>query len=199
MGILLLPSISTSIRVFSNESVLRIRWPIGVVRPMNIQDWFPLGLTGWISLQSKGLSLVFSNTTVQKHQFFGTQLFLWSNSHNYTWLREKSYGKTIALTRWTFTGKVMSLLFNGFHGSSAGKESTCNAGDLDPIPGSGSCPGERIGYPFQYSWASLVAQLVKNQPAVQETWVQSLGWKDHLKKGKPTNSSILAWRIPWIV
>ena len=55
---------------------------------MNIQDWFPLGLTGWISLQSKGLSRV-SNTTVQKHQFFGTQLSLWSNSHIHTWLLEK--------------------------------------------------------------------------------------------------------------
>ena len=77
------------------------------VLPMNIQDWSPLQLTGWISLQSKGLSRVFSNTTVQKHQFFGTQLPLWSNSHIHTWLLE---GKTIALTRRTFVGKVMSLL-----------------------------------------------------------------------------------------
>ena len=59
------------------------------VLPMNIQDWFPLGLTGWISLQSKGLSRVFSNTTVQKHQFFCAQLSLWSNSHIYTWPLEK--------------------------------------------------------------------------------------------------------------
>ena len=59
------------------------------VLPMNIQDWFPLGLTGWISLQSKRLSRVFSNTTVQKHQFFGAQLSLWSNSHMCTWLLEK--------------------------------------------------------------------------------------------------------------
>ena len=79
---LLLPSIFPSIRIFSNELVLCIRWPnIGVsasasVLLMNIQDWFPLGLTGWISLQSKGLSRVFSNTTVQKHQFFGAQLSL---------------------------------------------------------------------------------------------------------------------------
>ena len=57
--------------------------------PMNIQDWFPLGWTGWIFLQSKRLSRVFSNTTVQKHQFFGTQLSLWSNSHIRTWLPEK--------------------------------------------------------------------------------------------------------------
>ena len=61
------------------------------VLPMNIQDWFPLGWTGWISLQSKGLSRVFSNTTVQKHQFFGAQFSLWSNSHIHTWLLEKPY------------------------------------------------------------------------------------------------------------
>ena len=59
------------------------------VLPMNIQDWFPLGWTGWISLQSKLLSRVFSNTTVQKHQFFGTQLSLWPSSHICTWLQEK--------------------------------------------------------------------------------------------------------------
>ena len=59
------------------------------VLPMNIQDWFPLELTGLISLQSKGLSRVFSNTTVQKYQFFGAQLSLWSNSHIHTWLMEK--------------------------------------------------------------------------------------------------------------
>ena len=62
-----------------------------LVLPRNIQDWFPLGWTGWISLQSKGLSIVFSNTTVQKHQFFGAQLCLWSKSHIYTWLLEKMY------------------------------------------------------------------------------------------------------------
>ena len=77
-----------------------------LVLPMNIQDWSPLGWTGWISLQSKGLSRVFSNTAVQKHQFFGAQLSSQSNSHN-TWPREKS-----ALIRQTFVGKVMSLLFN---------------------------------------------------------------------------------------
>ena len=57
--------------------------------PVSIQDWFPLGWTGWICLQSKGFSRVFSNTKVQKHQFFGTQLSLWSNSHIHTWLLEK--------------------------------------------------------------------------------------------------------------
>ena len=77
------------------------------VFPMNIQDWFPLGLTGLISLLFKGLPRVFSNTTVQKHQFFGTQPSLCSSSHPYM-----TTGKTIALTIRTFVGKVMSLLFN---------------------------------------------------------------------------------------
>ena len=89
---LLLPSIFPSIRVFSNESILHIRWPktgasaSASVLSKNIKDWFPLRLTGWISLQSKGFSRVFSNITVQKHQFFGAQLSLWSNSHIHTWL-----------------------------------------------------------------------------------------------------------------
>ena len=60
------------------------------VLPMNIHDWIPIGWTGWISLQSKGLSRVFSNTTAQEHQFFGTHLSLWSNSHIHTWLLENS-------------------------------------------------------------------------------------------------------------
>ena len=86
-----------------------------------------------------------------------------------------------------------------FPHSSAGKESTCNAGDPSSIPGLGRSTWERIGYPLQYSWASLVAQLVKNLPPMQETWVWSLGWEDTLEKGKATHSSILAWRIPWTV
>ena len=65
------------------------------------------------------------------------------------------------------------------------------------IPGLGRSAGEGIGYALQYSWASLVAQLVKNLLAMQETWVQSLVWKDPLEKGKATHSSILAWRSPW--
>ena len=64
------------------------------------------------------------------------------------------------------------------------------------IPGSGRAAGEGIGYPLQYSWAPLVAQLVKNPPAVQKTLVLSVGWEDPLEEGKATHSSILAWRIP---
>ena len=87
----------------------------------------------------------------------------------------------------------------GFPDSSAGEESTCNAEEPGSIPGSGRSAGEGIGYPLQCSWVSLVAQLVKNPPAMQETLVQSLGWEDPLEKGVATHSSILAWRIPWTV
>ena len=76
------------------------------------------------------------------------------------------------------------------------KESACNAGDPSLIPGSGRSSREGIGYPFQYSWASLVAQMVKNVSVMWETWVQLLGWEDPLEKGIATHSSILAWRIP---
>jgi len=67
------------------------------------------------------------------------------------------------------------------------------------IPGLGRSTGEGIGYPLRYSWASIVPQLVKNLPKMQETWVGSLGWEDPLEKGEATHSSILAWRIPWTV
>ena len=87
----------------------------------------------------------------------------------------------------------------GFPDSSVGKESACNAEDPGLIPGLGRSAGEGIGYPLQYSWASLAVQLVKNLATVWETWVRSLGWDDPLEKGKATHSSILAWRIPWTV
>ena len=111
---LLLSSIFPSIRVFSNDSALCISWPkywsfsSASVLPMNIQGWFPLGVTCLISLLSKGLSRVFSNTTIQKHQFFSCQ---WSNSHIHTCMYVTT-GKIIAFTIWTFVGKVTSLLFS---------------------------------------------------------------------------------------
>ena len=100
------------------------------------------------------------------------------------------------------TGKMSLLLQHyvsngkGLPGSSAGEESTCNAGDSSSILGSGSSPGEGIGCPLQSSWASLVAQMVKNPPSMWKNQVQSLGWKDPLEECKATHSSILAWRIP---
>ena len=80
----------------------------------------------------------------------------------------------------------------GFPDSSVGKESACNAGNPGLIPRSGGTSGEGVGYPLQYSWISLVAQLVKNPPAMGETWVRFLGWEDSLEKGKATHYSILA-------
>ena len=91
--LLLLPSIFPSIRVFSMSQLFTSggqstgAWPS--VLSVNIQDWFPLGLTGWISLQSKGLSRIFPSTTIQKHQLFGAKLSLWCYSHIHKWLMEK--------------------------------------------------------------------------------------------------------------
>ena len=98
------PFASGSQRIIASASVL----------PINIQGRLLLGLTGLISLQSKGLLRIFSNTTVQKHQFFCAQLSLWSNSHIHIWLQKKKNQKTknIVLTRWTFVSKVKSLIFN---------------------------------------------------------------------------------------
>ena len=93
----------------------------------------------------------------------------------------------------------MCLTSQGFPDNSVGKEPICNAGDPGLIPGLGRSAGEGIGYPLQCSWASLVAQLVKNPPAIQETWVRSLGCEGPLETGTDTHSSILTWRIPWTV
>ena len=87
--------------------------------------------------------------------------------------------------------------FPCFPGGSAGKEYDCNAVDSGSILGWLSSPEEGIGYPLQYSWASLVAQLVKNLPAMRETWVQFLGWEDPLEEGMETRYCILAWRTAW--
>ena len=101
---------------------------------------------------------------------------------------EVSHGSPWVLGKWNM-GKFTSLLsvstlpfIHCFPHSSVGKESACNARDPGSIPGLVRSPGEGIGYPLQYSWASLVSQLVKNRPAMWETWVQSLGWKDPLEK-----------------
>ena len=107
--LLLLPSVFSSIRVFSNESALHIRWPkcwSFSISPSNEYSWLiSFRIDYLISLQSEGLSRVFSNTTVQKHQFFGAQSSLVQLSYPYM-----TTGKTIALTRWTFVSKVMSLV-----------------------------------------------------------------------------------------
>ena len=92
------------------------------------------------------------------------------------------------------------LWYGAYHmsysGNSADKESTCNAEDPGSILWLGRSPGDWIDYPPQYSWALLVAQMLKNPPAMWETWVWSLSWEDSLKEGMATHSSILSWRIP---
>ena len=111
------------------------------------------------------------------------------------------------ITSWQIDGEtvetVADFILGGSKITADGDRSheikACNAGDPSSIPGLGRSLGERKGYPFQDSWVSLVAQTVKNLPAIQETWVRSLGWEDLLEKGKATHSSILAWRIPWTV
>ena len=95
--------------------------------------------------------------------------------------------------------RLHPTFLQSFSHSSVGKESTCNARDPSSIPGSRRSAGEGIGYPLQYSWAFLVAQLVKSPPAMRETWVRSLSWENPLEKGKATHSSIVAWRMPWTV
>ena len=98
-----------------------------------------------------------------------------------------------------FFFKTIVLLYisnKGFPSGSAGKESTCDAADPGSIPVLASFPGEGIGHPLQYFWVSLVAQTVKNPPAMWETWVRSPGCKDSLEEGMATHSSILVWRIP---
>ena len=90
----------------------------------------------------------------------------------------------------------MSYAWDSFPGSSAGKESACN-GDPASILGSGRFPGEGIGYPLQYSWTSLVAQMVEHLPTMWKTGVQSLGQEDPLEKAIAADSSTLAWKTPW--
>ena len=150
-------------------------------------DWFDLlavqrTLKSLLQHHSSKASVLWCST------FFMVQLSLWYTNTQ----------KTIALTIQTFVGKVTSLLFNmlsrlviGFPDNSVGKESACNEGDPGSVSGLGRSSGERISYPLQYSWAFLVAQLIKNPPVTGETWVWSLVWEDPLEKGKATHSSIL--------
>ena len=98
----------------------------------------------------------------------------------------------------TISIKIHIIFFMCFLDSSVDKQSTCKAGDRGLIPGSGRFPGEGIGYPLRYSSASFAPQLVNNAPAMQETWVSSLGWEEPLEKGKAIHSSILPWRIFFI-
>ena len=153
---------------------------------MDITRWSTLKSDWLYSLQPTMEKLY----TVSKNK---TRSWLWLRS----WapyckfrLILKEVGKTIQTFRYDLNQTPYD--YTGFPDSSVGKESACNAGDSSSIPGSGRSAGEGIGYPFQYPWASLVTELVKNLPTVRKTWVWSLGWEEPRGKGKATDSSILA-------
>ena len=177
--LLLLPSIFPSIRVLSNESVLRIRWSKYWSFSFNISP--SSEHPGLISFRMDWLDLLAVQGTfeslLQHHSskasiLWRSALFTVQISHTYM-----TTGKTIALTRWTFAGKVMSLLFN-----------MLSRWVITFLP---RCKeSERKG-------ASLVAQRLKHLPAMWETWVRSLVWEDPVEKEMATHSSILAWKIPW--
>jgi len=136
------------------------------------------------------------------HNFYNLPCWKEENSISYSFIflsLNSLWKNNLYIYRIFHLGNSNYLTTIIFPDSSAGKESICNEGDPGLILGLGRSPGEGIGYPLQYSWASLVAQLAKNLPAIWETWVQFLGWEDPLKKGKATHSSILALRIPWTV
>ena len=101
-----------------------------------------------------------------------------------------------SMIQWMLAIWSLVPLLLGLPGNSAGRESTYNVGDPGLIPGLGRSPGEGISYTLQYSWTLLVAQMVKNLPAMQETWAWSLGWEDPLEESMAAYFSILAWRIP---
>ena len=146
-----------------------------------------VGATGnsWCSLTCRGIIPI------------SASIFTWPSCFSFVSVYLKSPFPSLIRKLVIDLGPTLSI--QGFPDNSVSKESAYYAGDPSSIPGSGISAREGKGYPLQYSWASLVAQLVKNPPAMQETWVQSLGWEDPLEKGKATHSNILAQRIPWTI
>ena len=138
----------------------------------------------------------------KKKKAFPFAVCIWLNSREPKWLFLAVWSNYIFTFEEedlpTSCGHARSSL-EGFLGGSEGKESACNVEDLGSIPGLGRSTGEGKGYPLQDLWASFVSQLVKNPPAMWETWVWTLGWEDPQEKGKATHSCILASRIPWTV
>ena len=123
--------------------------------------------------------LILINKDVSKHSYNDLTFMIWNRNDLCT----------------NLIYSLQTLL--GFSGSSAAKNSARNTADPSSILGLRKSPGEGIGYPLQYSWVSLVAQMVNNLPAMRDTWVWSLGWEDTLEEGMTTHSSILAWTIQW--
>ena len=167
-SLFLLPFTFLSIRVFSSELAVHIRWPkywsfSFSISPSN-------EYSGLISFRIDLFDLLAVQGTLK----------------SFPTLQLESIS-SLALS--LLCGPALTSV--GFPDSLVGKESACNAGDPGLIPGSGRSTGEAIGYPLRYSWASLVAQLVKNLPIMRETWVRSLGWEYPLEKGKAEYFSIV--------
>ena len=195
-------SLFPSIRVFSNQSALHMRWPkywsfsFSISPSSNIQDWSPLGWTGWISLQSKGLSRVFSNTTVQKHQFFSIDSFIssvfLSDFPPIFWCSVlDAYTLKIAISSW----RTDPLLFCNvpFYGSCVKAGSSLlknlppNAGDAGSVPGLGRSPGEGNGNPLQYCGLENSMDCIIHGVAKGRTRLNDFHF----------TSSVLPWEIPW--
>ena len=149
-------------------------------------------LVFWMLSFKSAFSL--SSFTVIKRLFSSSSLLVIRMVYHlhiwgYWYFSQQSLFQLVSHSAWHFS---WSTLYMCFPDNSVGKESTCNAEDPSSIRGLGGSPGEGIGYPLRYSWASLVAQLLKNPPEMQKIRIQSLSWEDPLEKGKATHSSILA-------
>ena len=163
-------------------------------------DWCPPGSSVHGSSQARILEWVASSSSTD-FSFKANSQTLFQSGCTILHFNQQCLSDTISLSFPPALGVTVFYLTHsdrwGFPHPSVGKESACNTGDSGLIPGLGRSSGEGIDYPLQYFWASLMAPLVKNPPAMWETWVRSLGWEDPLEKGKATHSGILAWRIPW--
>ena len=134
--------------------------------------------------------------SIRQTEYISVCLGCCNKTPHHGWLANRSLFLTVLEAGPSEIKALTDSVPGSFPGGSADKESACSARDPSLIPGSGRPPGEGRGCPLQYSWASLVAQMVKNPPAMQETWVRTLGWEDSLEEGMATHSSILAQRIP---
>ena len=139
--------------------------------------------------QSLQKAITFKNLFISEEKCIF--LVWWSASRSQVYPMENT-GRSLLMGNFCL---IIFISLSPLLGSSC-KKCACNAGDTGSIPGPGRSTGEGIGYPLQYSWASLVAQIVKNLPAMWETWARSLVWENPLEEGMATHSSILSWRIP---
>ena len=150
-------------------------------------QWTKMNWNGWILIR-----VVNDQNHLQEKEMQKGKTVVWVGLK----IAEKAKGKGEKCNQRTYYSALITELL-GLLDSSPGTElPACHAGGPSSIPGLGRSPREGISYSLQYSWTSLVAETVKNPPAIQETWVWSLGWKDPLKEGLATHSSILAWRNP---